>query len=114
MATPEKKIKDKAKKILTELGAYFFMPATGGYGASGVPDIIACWKGTFYGIECKANGNKPTALQMKHLTDIHFDGGISIVVDETNIDELNSIIRKAKNEHRDRRKGSRGKSHESS
>lgn len=112
MATPEKKIKDKAKKILTELGAYFFMPATGGYGASGVPDIIACWKGTFYGIECKANGNKPTALQMKHLTDIHFAGGISIVVDETNIDDLNSIIRKAKNEYRDRRKGSRGKSHE--
>jgi hypothetical protein len=114
MATPEKKIKDKAKKILTELGAYFFMPATGGYGASGVPDIIACWKGTFYGIECKANGNKPTALQMKHLTDIHFAGGISIVVDETNIEDLNNIIRKAKNEHRDRRKGSRGKSHESS
>lgn len=113
MTTPEKKIKDKVKKILTELGAYFFMPATGGYGASGVPDIIVCWKGNFYGIECKANGNKPTALQMKHLTDIHFAGGISIVVDETNIDELLNIMRKAQNEYRDRRRRDRGKSHES-
>jgi len=112
MATPEKKIKDKVKKILTELGAYFFMPATGGYGASGVPDIIVCWKGNFYGIECKANGNKPTALQMKHLTDIHFAGGISIVVDETNIDDLYNIMRKAQNEYRDRRRRDRGKSHE--
>lgn len=113
MTTPEKKIKDKVKKILTELGAYFFMPATGGYGASGVPDIIVCWKGNFYGIECKANGNKPTALQMKHLTDIHFAGGISIVVDETNIDDLYNIMRKAQNEYRDRRRRDRGKSHES-
>ena len=114
MATPEKKIKDKVKKILTELGAYFFMPATGGYGASGVPDIIVCWKGNFYGIECKANGNKPTALQMKHLTDIHVAGGISIVVDETNIDDLYNIMRKAQNEYRDRRRRDRGKSHENS
>ena len=114
MATPEKKIKDKVKKILTELGAYFFMPATGGYGASGVPDIIVCWKGNFYGIECKANGNKPTALQMKHLTDIHFAGGISIVVDETNIDDLYNIMRKAQNEYRGRRRRDRGKSHENS
>ena len=112
--TPEKKVKTKVKKILDELGAYHFFPATGGYGASGVPDIIVCWKGNFYGIECKANGNKPTALQMKHLTDIHFAGGISIVVDETNIDELLNIMRKAQNEYRDRRRRDRGKSHESS
>ena len=49
------------------MGAYHCMPATGGYGASGVPDIIACYQGRFIGIECKANGGKPTALQKKHL-----------------------------------------------
>jgi hypothetical protein len=102
--TPEKKIKNKVKKVLDNLSCYYFMPATGGYGASGVPDIIACWRGIFYGIECKANGNKPTSLQMKHLTDIHFAGGISIVVDETNIDDLENIMRKAKNEYSDKRR----------
>jgi hypothetical protein len=68
------------------------MPTTGGYGASGVPDIIACYKGKFVGIECKANGNKPTALQQKHLRDISISGGISLVIDETNIDMLEFYI----------------------
>lgn len=90
--TPEKKVKNKVKKILDELGAYHFFPATGGYGASGVPDIIACYKGKFIGIECKANGNKPTALQQKHLRDISVNGGISLVVDEDNIHMLKFYI----------------------
>ena len=49
--TPEKKVKTKVKSILDKLGAYHCMPATGGYGANGVPDIIACYKGLFVGIE---------------------------------------------------------------
>jgi len=76
--TPEKKVKTKVTKILKELGAYYCMPATGGYGASGVPDIIACYKGRFIGIECKANGNKPTALQQKHLREISIGGGVAL------------------------------------
>jgi len=69
------------------------MPATGGYGASGVPDIIACHQGLFIGIETKANGNKPTALQQKHLRDISISGGRSLVIDETNIDMLELYIK---------------------
>ena len=90
--TPEKKVKTKVKKILDKLDCYHCTPATGGYGASGVPDIIACYKGKFIGIECKANGNKPTALQQKHLRDISISGGISLVIDETNIDMLEFYI----------------------
>ncbi len=90
--TPEKKVKTKVKKILDKLNCYHCMPTTGGYGASGVPDIIACYKGKFVGIECKANGNKPTALQQKHLRDISISGGISLVIDETNIDMLEFYI----------------------
>ena len=90
--TPEKKVKTKVTKILKELGAYYCMPATGGYGASGVPDIIACYKGRFIGIECKANGNKPTALQQKHLREISIAGGVSLVIDETNIDMLEYYV----------------------
>jgi Holliday junction resolvase len=90
--TPEKKIKIKVKSILDKLGAYHCMPSTGGYGASGVPDIIACYKGLFVGIECKANGGKPTALQRKHLKDIQTAKGFSIIVDELNIDMLESLL----------------------
>jgi hypothetical protein len=40
MATPEAKVKAKAVAQLKALGAYYFYPVTGGYGSSGVPDIV--------------------------------------------------------------------------
>ena len=90
--TPEKKVKEKVKKVLKQLNCYYCMPATGGYGASGVPDIIACHQGRFIGIECKANGNKPTALQQKNLVDIYHAKGLPLVIDETNVDMLELFI----------------------
>ena len=68
------------------------MPATGGYGASGVPDIIACHQGRFIGIDSKANGNKPTALQNKHLNDIKNAKGLSLLIDESNVDVLKYLL----------------------
>ena len=52
--TPEQKVKKKVVAQLKEMGAYYFTPMTGGYGYSGVPDIVGCYKGYFFGIECKA------------------------------------------------------------
>jgi len=86
--TPEAKVKKKVVQILKQHGAYYFYPVTGGYGRSGVPDIIACYKGRFIGIECKAGTNKPTALQQKNLTDIKLADGIALVVNEENIEEV--------------------------
>ena len=88
MTTPEKKVKDKVKKILTEHGVYYFMPATGGFGKSGVPDIVACVQGVFYGIECKAGKGKPTALQEKNLMEIMKQGGVAILINENGLEEF--------------------------
>lgn len=88
MMTPEAKVKKKVRLVLTQLNCYFFFPATGGYGRSGVPDVVACVKGRFVGIECKANGGKVTALQQQNLKDIELNGGASIVVNEDNVDTL--------------------------
>jgi hypothetical protein len=102
-ATPEKKVKDKVRKILTESGAFHFMPATHGYGTSGVPDIVGCYKGRMFAIECKAGDNKPTALQMKNLAAISAAGGYTEVVNETNIDAVGEllarIVRDAQGKH---------------
>ena len=86
--TPEAKVKKKVVAHLKTLGAYYFYPVTGGYGKSGVPDIIGCYKGAFFGIECKAGKNKPTPLQEKNLNDIKLNGGIALVINETNIDDV--------------------------
>tara|TARA_R110001583_G_scaffold342_2_gene3095 strand:+ start:504 stop:812 length:309 start_codon:yes stop_codon:yes gene_type:complete len=96
--TPEAKVKKKVVAQLKEMGAYYFYPVTGGYGFSGVPDIVGCHKGIFFGIECKAGSNKPTALQDKNLSDIKKQKGIAVVINEENMDDINSIFSNYYNE----------------
>ena len=86
--TPEAKVKKKVRAVLDELGAYYAMPHGAGYGNAGVPDFLVCLKGEFIGIECKANGGKPTALQLWNLTQIRKAGGRAMVIDETNVETL--------------------------
>jgi Holliday junction resolvase len=95
-STPEAKVKKKVVEALKSLGAYHFYPVTSGYGASGVPDIVGCYRGRFFGIECKANGNKPTALQQMNLDRITSVGGIALVIDETNIEDVTKTLEKLK------------------
>jgi hypothetical protein len=91
-STPEKKVKDAVKKILNTHGAYYFSPVTGGFGTSGVPDIVACIKGKFIGIETKAGKGKPTALQEKNLINIMKTGGIAVLVNEHGIEPLRMFL----------------------
>ena len=78
--TPEAKVKKKVVAQLKELGAYYF------------------YHGVFFGIECKAGKNKPTALQDKNLKQIRNAGGLDLIVNEDNMydvietleDEINS------------------------
>jgi Holliday junction resolvase len=82
MTTPEKKVKENVVAVLRALDAYYFYPATGGYGRSGIPDVVACLYGQFIGIECKAGSGKTTALQERELQAIKDAGGIAIVYSE--------------------------------
>lgn len=91
--TPEAKVKKKVKEILKSVGAYYAMPMGTGFGNSGVPDFLVCSQGKFFGIECKANGNKPTALQESNLERIRDAGGIAIVIDETNVNNLMEMMK---------------------
>lgn len=90
--TPEVKVKRVVVAQLKELGAYYFYPVTGGYGSSGVPDIVGCYRGRFFGIECKAGKNKPTALQEKNLNEIANKGGIAVVVNEDNMHDIKALL----------------------
>ena len=80
--TPEGKVKKDIKAYLTKLGAWFCMPATGGYGKSGVPDFIACYKGRLIGIEAKAPTKlkNTTTMQKQQLLEITEAGGLSFVI----------------------------------
>jgi hypothetical protein len=90
--TPEKKVKVKVVAILKEFGAYYFYPVSGGYGTSGVPDIVGCFRGKFFAIECKAGKGTTTALQERNIAQIIAQGGLAIVVNEDNIEEVRSLM----------------------
>lgn len=89
--TPEGKVKEVVKKFLKEKGIYYIMPATGGYGSSGAPDIVVCHKGKFYGLEVKSGANKPTALQMDNLNRIEKNGGYAFVINESNVNDYMEV-----------------------
>jgi hypothetical protein len=90
--TPEKKVKDQVVKVLKAFGAYYFFPATHGYGRSGVPDIVCCYKGRFVAFECKAGGNKCTTLQLKEIDAICMAGGEAYVIKEDNVDLVRAVL----------------------
>jgi Holliday junction resolvase len=94
--TPEAKVKREVAQILKEYDAYYFFPPANGFGRSGIPDIIACYRGQFIAIECKAGKNTTTALQRKELSAIEGAGGFALVINETNIQQVDAVLHQLK------------------
>ena len=90
--TPEAKVKKQIRAILDEYGAYYAMPIGSGYGNSGVPDFLVCYKGWFIGIEAKAGKGKTTALQDMNLEKITAAGGLTLIVNEFNLQAVNNLL----------------------
>ena len=91
--TPEAKVKKKVKEILHSMGAYFLQPIGTGFGSMGAPDIVVCYKKCFIGIECKAGKGRVTALQQDNLKRIGDNGGLALVINESNVSELEVLIK---------------------
>lgn len=78
MRSPEGHEKQAIKKYLDSIGAWHFSPYMAGYGKNGVPDIICCIDGRFYGLEVKREGKNLTVLQCRLLEEIKEAGGIAL------------------------------------
>jgi Holliday junction resolvase len=83
-STPEGAVKRAVKSYLDKIGVWHFSPVSNGMGAHGIPDIIACWRGRFVGIEVKAPGKRANTseLQKMQLASIAHNQGIAVVVDD--------------------------------
>lgn len=86
--TPEGRVKRWLKGRIRTLfpGAYEYWPPGGMFGRIGTPDCFLVWRGVFIAIEVKAEGNVPTAPQLRSLKAIAAAGGVAAVV--TGRDEL--------------------------
>jgi pantoate kinase len=91
--TPEAKVKATIKATLKAYDIYYAMPIGTGYGSSGVPDFLCCVRGRFLAIEAKAGKGKTTALQDKNIKQIIASGGLAIVVNEDNMEELETLLK---------------------
>ena len=92
--TKEGLVKDKVRLILKSYkdSVYYFMPIGGPFSRIGVPDIVGCCNGKFFSIECKAGKNKPTTLQEYEMGLARKAGGIAIVVNEDNIEDVRAMV----------------------
>ena len=90
--TPESKVKKRVAELLKKYNAYYFFPAMGAFGRAGVPDIVGCYRGYFFAVECKAGAGKTTALQEAEIDKIRKAGGKAFVINEHNIDLLETYL----------------------
>lgn len=90
--TPEGKVKAQVKALFKARGVWFCMPMGQMYGRAGVPDFLACVNGHFLGVETKAKGGKPTALQKLEGSRIRDAGGHFLIIYPDNIDELKELL----------------------
>lgn len=92
--TPEGKIKARLSKLLKQLSVWYFFPAAGPMGRSGIPDVICIIDGLFVGIECKSDpSKKPTALQVRVGEEIVQAGGAWFLIRSyEDIEQLGELI----------------------
>lgn len=92
MAGSEKTYENKLKSFLKSKGAYFVKYFGCAFSQSGVPDILCCVNGKFLGIEVKASGGRPSALQLHNLKSIDAAGGIALLVYPKDYNDFVQII----------------------
>lgn len=91
--TPEGKVKKKVAELLKQYDAYYFFPAMGAFGRAGIPDIVGCYRGRFFAVECKAGKGKTTAIQEAEIKKIQSAKGYAFVINEDNMDLLEIYLK---------------------
>jgi hypothetical protein len=94
----EKNFEKQVKEYLKSIDAYYIKYWGGGaYTKSGVPDILACIDGKFYGIELKADTGKPSELQLWNLNHIEKAGGYALLLYPDDFEDFKKFVSDPKN-----------------
>jgi hypothetical protein len=87
----EADVKRAVKRILDRIGAFYFMPPSGAFGRTGISDFIGVHRGKFFAIETKFGRNPVTAMQMRFGMNVQTHGGVFMVVNETNLEDVQDL-----------------------
>ncbi len=78
------------KYLKTVPGCFAWKEHGGMYGTAGIPDVICCYCGRFYGFEVKTETGEPTELQKATIRKIQKAGGVALVV--RSVAEVRAVI----------------------
>ena len=59
----------------------------------GIPDLLCCINGQFFGIEVKASNGRPKPLQLYNLRKIHDAGGFGVLIYPNMWDEFKEFLK---------------------
>lgn len=90
MGQPEARVATSIRVFLESNGAFIFKVHGGPTMMNGLPDLIACIRGQFVGIEVKMPGNKPTRIQLARLAAIERAGGVALVAH--GVDDVRHLV----------------------
>lgn len=86
----EARIKADIRRFLTESGA-FWSNVQGGPGSKpGDPDIVACYKGRYIGLEAKTETGRQSDIQKVRESEIRDAGGVYAVV--RSVDDVRKVL----------------------
>ena len=89
----EKILDNKVMAFIESVGGWRVKYWAGSpYTKSGVPDILACIDGWFYGIEDKDVKGKPTLLQLRTLRKIREANGIGILLYPSDFENFKRFV----------------------
>ena len=88
----ESQLTSQIKNLLKSKGAYCEKIFGGGYQASGIPDILCCYRGYFLAIEVKSPTGKGRAsdIQKLKIKAIRDAGGVAFITD--NIEDVERVL----------------------
>jgi hypothetical protein len=85
--TKESKLEEQVEKFMNDKGIWQLARYQAQSNQNGLPDRLYLYKGFLLGLELKADGGKPTKLQLKKLKAINDNGGIGLIVKDVEIVE---------------------------
>lgn len=86
-------IENSIKKYITDLGGLCYKIHGGDlYQETGIPDLLCCIQGLFFGIEVKDPNGKPSAIQLIQGTRIKKAGGHFLIA--TSVEEVKNYLEK--------------------
>lgn len=89
----ETPFKEKIEGLLKAHNAWYIKYWAGAkFTKEGIPDILACVNGLFFGIELKGDGGKPKLLQLVKLRKIREAQGIGILLYPEDLQDFEKLM----------------------